>query len=779
MKTHIFFEQLPRRMVLSLLLWIPATLVQAKDIYVCPVSCDYTAINDAINAASSGDTIVLDNGVYKVNVQIAKNITITGQGSGQTILDGGGKATYKSVVTVFAGYTVKLQGLGIRSGFTDTTGGGIVNAGTLTLENCDIYSNTAGLYGGGIWNNGTLLVSLSSIHDNYSFNSAGAIWNENYTQILKSAIFNNNSLVSGAIVNAGVKTNFNIGNSTLSGNGGGAITNYGGGVKLESTTVAKGNVINGVASSMIESTSGLLWISRSIISAPTTTASCILNGTPAPTIISSGGNLTSDATCNLTNPTDQQNISATSLALAPLAFHPLDLTPTHALLPGSVAVDAITQSSCFSANLVDDQRGFTRPQGSGCDSGAFELQVPTAKDDSFTTTQGTKLDTFAGALPGVLENDVSPEGLPLFVDYFTTAQHGSVFIDAAGHLSYWPNPDFIGQDSFTYTISDDAHTSTATVTINVQAVNHPPVVQNDSYSVFADQTLEVIPANGVLANDSDPDGNPMTAVTDTYTQHGTLTPKYDGSFFYTPEPGFIGTDSFTYKASDGQVLSGIATVTIDVKPYLSTITIIEDAQPDSPANFKFTGDLGKFVLDNPATDDGDVYGNSKTFNVKPGTYTISQIKAAGWFTGSISCNPVANTIADLNLNNIQVTVNGGENITCTFVNQRPGRLSVKVFNDLNRNQRRNVGEPWLANWEIQLYVYSPSETPLSQWTNATGQAVFSNLKPGNYTVCEVLQPNWNNLTPLGLDLIFGAPCYPIQVKPGQTTSVLFGNTSVP
>lgn len=314
MKTHIFFEQLPRRMVLSLLLWIPATLVQAKDIYVCPVSCDYTAINDAINAASSGDTIVLDNGVYKVNVQIAKNITITGQGSGQTILDGGGKATYKSVVTVFAGYTVKLQGLGIRSGFTDTTGGGIVNAGTLTLENCDIYSNTAGLYGGGIWNNGTLLVSLSSIHDNYSFNSAGAIWNENYTQILKSAIFNNNSLVSGAIVNAGVKTNFNIGNSTLSGNGGGAITNYGGGVKLESTTVAKGNVINGVASSMIESTSGLLWISRSIISAPTTTASCILNGTPAPTIISSGGNLTSDATCNLTNPTDQQNISATSLA---------------------------------------------------------------------------------------------------------------------------------------------------------------------------------------------------------------------------------------------------------------------------------------------------------------------------------------------------------------------------------------------------------------------------------------------------------------------------------
>lgn len=227
------------------------------------------------------------------------------------------------------------------------------------------------------------------------------------------------------------------------------------------------------------------------------------------------------------------------------------------------------------------------------------------------------------------------------------------------------------------------------------------------------------------------------------------------------------------------MLSGIATVTIDVKPYLSTITIIEDAQPDSPANFKFTGDLGKFVLDNPATDDGDVYGNSKTFNVKPGTYTISQIKAAGWFTGSISCNPVANTIADLNLNNIQVTVNGGENITCTFVNQRPGRLSVKVFNDLNRNQRRNVGEPWLANWEIQLYVYSPSETPLSQWTNATGQAVFSNLKPGNYTVCEVLQPNWNNLTPLGLDLIFGAPCYPIQVKPGQTTSVLFGNTSVP
>lgn len=65
-------------------------------------------------------------------------------------------------------------------------------------------------------------------------------------------------------------------------------------------------------------------------------------------------------------------------------------------------------------------------------AGRLNYKAPTAKDDSFTTTQGTKLDTFAGALPGVLENDVSPEGLPLFVDYFTTAQHGSVFIDAAG-----------------------------------------------------------------------------------------------------------------------------------------------------------------------------------------------------------------------------------------------------------------------------------------------------------------------------------------------------------
>jgi hypothetical protein len=69
-----------------------------------------------------------------------------------------------------------------------------------------------------------------------------------------------------------------------------------------------------------------------------------------------------------------------------------------------------------------------------------------------------------------------------------------------------------------------------------------------------------IPARGVLANDSDPDGDPLTAVLVTGPAHGTLTLDADGSFNYTPAAGYSGPDSFTYRAGDGQLESGVATV---------------------------------------------------------------------------------------------------------------------------------------------------------------------------------------------------------------------------
>ena len=93
-----------------------------------------------------------------------------------------------------------------------------------------------------------------------------------------------------------------------------------------------------------------------------------------------------------------------------------------------------------------------------------------------------------------------------------------------------------------------------------------PVAVADSYSVDEDATLSV-PAAGVLANDTDVDpGTTLTAQLVSTTTHGSLTLNPDGSFFYTPQANFTGSDAFTYTASDGETSSNAATVTITVNP---------------------------------------------------------------------------------------------------------------------------------------------------------------------------------------------------------------------
>jgi hypothetical protein len=92
---------------------------------------------------------------------------------------------------------------------------------------------------------------------------------------------------------------------------------------------------------------------------------------------------------------------------------------------------------------------------------------------------------------------------------------------------------------------------------------HPPVANDDTYNTNKNTTLNV-PAPGVLSNDSDPDGDSIIAIPVTNPSDGTLDLNSDGSFTYTPDTDFSGSDSFTYKANDGSLDSNTATVTIEV-----------------------------------------------------------------------------------------------------------------------------------------------------------------------------------------------------------------------
>ena len=93
--------------------------------------------------------------------------------------------------------------------------------------------------------------------------------------------------------------------------------------------------------------------------------------------------------------------------------------------------------------------------------------------------------------------------------------------------------------------------------------NHPPVTAADSYAGVQDTPL-TIAAPGVLANDTDADGDLLTAVLVTPTAHGALALGANGGFSYTPAAGYSGVDTFTYKANDGKVDSTVATVTLTI-----------------------------------------------------------------------------------------------------------------------------------------------------------------------------------------------------------------------
>src|SRR5947199_364470 len=131
-----------------------------------------------------------------------------------------------------------------------------------------------------------------------------------------------------------------------------------------------------------------------------------------------------------------------------------------------------------------------------------------------------------------------------------------------------PAPNFNGTDSFTYKASDDeAHSVVATDTTTVPTCDLPLVAANDDSYTTPEDTQLTVSAPGVLANDTDPDGDTLSAILVSGPAHGTLTLNADGSLVYMPAPNFNGTDSFTYKANDGQAQSEVGTATFTGNAY--------------------------------------------------------------------------------------------------------------------------------------------------------------------------------------------------------------------
>jgi VCBS repeat-containing protein len=228
--------------------------------------------------------------------------------------------------------------------------------------------------------------------------------------------------------------------------------------------------------------------------------------------------------------------------------------------------------------------------------------APIALNDAYTTSVNATLTVAVGA--GVLANDTDPEGQVLRANLVSRPAHGKVTLKSDGSFVYTPTAGYTGTDTFTYRAGDGRKISpAATVTITVKPVNRAPAAVGDLFQVDEGKSV----AGNVLANDADPDGDPLSAVLLAGPSHGNLTLNANGAFSYTPTAGYHGGDSFTYQAKDPSGAASVASVSITVNPVYDFSAVAARLE-DSVSSGKLTG-VSLIVLDGDEVLYEDAFGN--------------------------------------------------------------------------------------------------------------------------------------------------------------------------
>jgi YD repeat-containing protein len=172
--------------------------------------------------------------------------------------------------------------------------------------------------------------------------------------------------------------------------------------------------------------------------------------------------------------------------------------------------------------------------------------APGAVNDSASTYDNTPLTV------SVLSNDVSPLGYTLTVSSAAGASHGTTLVQSGTTIKYTPSTNYIGNDAFTYSISD-GHGGTATATVSV-VVNSAVTANDDSSSGGITQTV------AVLANDSDALSYPLTVTSVTTPTNGATATIVSGTTVRVGNMGIAGYTEFQYTVSDGH--GGVATANV-------------------------------------------------------------------------------------------------------------------------------------------------------------------------------------------------------------------------
>jgi len=373
--------------------------------------------------------------------------------------------------------------------------------------------------------------------------------------------------------------------------------------------------------------------------------------------------------------------------------------------------------------------------------------TPTAVNDTATTNE----DTAIAVIP-VLSNDTDPDGDTLSISGFTQPIHGTAGSNGDGTLTYTPSLNYYGTDSFTYTISDgNGDISTATVNITINPVNDAPVANNQTVTLNENETTSI------TLTASDADGDQLTYQIVSSPSHGTLTGSAP-DIIYTPAENYNGSDAFTFKANDGTVDSGQATVTITVNPVNNPP--VADAGPDQTA-------LQGNVITLNGSGSSDIDGDSITYN-----WTFLSVPTGSTATlfDSLLVNPTFT--ADLiGTYEVQLIVNDGT------VNSAPDTVTINIFAlptvEISANPETIlIGESSTLTWSstnADTCVIEPGIGSVAP----NGTTAVSPIETTTYTITAT-SPNGTATDTVTVTVNYPAPILTISADP---ETILSGESS--
>jgi len=341
-----------------------------------------------------------------------------------------------------------------------------------------------------------------------------------------------------------------------------------------------------------------------------TTATVVVTVSPVPDAPIAGDDTASTATSTavtidlLGNDHDPDGDALTVTAVTTPAHGTVGIDGVYTPEPGYRGSDTFDYTVCDTTGRCDTGRVTVTVGG--------DNQTPIGGDDHVTVGEdGTT------TIP-VLDNDGDPDGDDIYVDDVTQPGHGTVTIDDDGAIVYTPDPDFAGEDTFTYTVCDTEGACTdVTVTVTVTPVADPPVAVDDARAT----PFETAITFDVRDNDLDVDGDALTVASHTTPASGTLVLGGDGRFTFTPAAGMSGVVTFDYVVSDPGGLTDDARV---------TITVGDDPDPNGDPEARDdlvtvpAGDtIHIVVLSNDDDPDGDGLVITSVTEPEHGTVTIN------------------------------------------------------------------------------------------------------------------------------------------------------------